>query len=335
MTAAKRIGRAWWLSLCLACALSSSASAQSKRDLDDYQRAVKQALHEYDLGNFAEAKAFFTQAHAISPNARTLRGLGMSSYELRTYVEAIGYFEQALTATERALTPQMRAEVAQLLTQARAFVTRVRVTLEPSSATLRLDTRPISTDDQGYVLLDPGTHELVAEAPDRETATRSIRTEGGEQLALTISLHATNVEPKVEAPSEAPQPVFAETAAPKPQEAPESSSIAPWILIGSGAAVNIAGDVMLGVMFSNKHFVEHAPAGSNYQQFRGATQSVFPLSVAGFVTASVGLAAVIAGVTWKLTEGSESQSHENESANESAGAKLEVGPGAVRVSGRF
>jgi hypothetical protein len=36
---------------------------------------------------------------------RTLRGLGMTSYEIRHYVEAIEYFQKALPSTERALTP--------------------------------------------------------------------------------------------------------------------------------------------------------------------------------------------------------------------------------------
>ncbi|HEX4355191.1 MAG TPA: hypothetical protein VHZ95_19805, partial [Polyangiales bacterium] len=175
--------------LCAALSVSNEVAAQGKRNDTDYQKAIQQALHEYDLGNFNEAKAFFTQAHAISPNARTLRGLGMSSYELRNYVEAIDYFEQSLGSNERPLTVQMRGEVSQLLKQARTFVTRLRITLEPGvAADLRIDTRPVSKDAQGEVLVDPGSHELVAEAPNYETTTRSIRTDGGEELTLTLSL---------------------------------------------------------------------------------------------------------------------------------------------------
>jgi hypothetical protein len=334
MTAMKRWGRATGAALCLVCALTSQLSAQSKRDVNEYQRTVKQALHEYDLGNFAEAKAFFTQAHAMSPNARTLRGLGMSSYELRTYVEAIGYFEQALSSTEHPLTPQMRDEVSQLLRQARTFVTKLKVTLEPSSAELRVDTRPVSRDDQGFVLLDPGVHELVAEAPARETATRSLRTEGGEELSLTISLR-TNTPSKAETTNDASEaggtntPVFQQ---PETQAAPvaatsSQSSLGPWILIGSGAAVAITGGVLLGVMASDKSKVEHAPVDSNYAAYKSAEQRVFPLSVIGFVAAGVGVAAVIGGVVWKVAA--------DGGTRETANARLEVLPGGVRLAGQF
>jgi hypothetical protein len=308
------------------CMITAPSAAQGKAKSSDYQRAVQQALHEYDLGNFNEAKAFFLQAHTISPNARTLRGLGMSSYELRTYVEAIDYFEQALNSTERPLTVAMRGEISQLLQQARTFVTRLRVNLEPATAELRIDTRPVTKNAQGVVLLDPGAHELVAEAPGYETATRSIRTDGGEELTLTIALH-DNTPPKAVAVAEAPAPVAAtQPAAPKPVA---GSSVGPWILIGSGAALTIAGGVMLGLMVKDKNYVENAPPGSTYNpDYQNAEQRVYPLSVAGFATTGVGIAAVIAGVVWKVVD----DGGRRESA---AAASVDVTPGGVRVRGSF
>jgi tetratricopeptide (TPR) repeat protein len=116
--------------------------ANALEDEPAYQRAVEQGLHEYQLGNFSEAKAFFARAHELSPNARTLRGLGMSAYELRDYVEAIAYFEQALDATERPLTPPMREEVVRLLGQARSFITRLTLSLRPSTTEVRVARAP-------------------------------------------------------------------------------------------------------------------------------------------------------------------------------------------------
>jgi hypothetical protein len=320
------MGRRLCSALCLAgvvCMFSAPAAAQSTQEPSDYQRAVQQALHEYDLGNFNEAKAFFVQAHAISPNARTLRGLGMSSYELRTYVEAIGYFEQALSSTERPLTVAMRGEISQLLQQARTFITRLRVDLEPATAELRIDTRPVTKNAQGVVLLDPGAHELAAEAPGHDTATRSVRTDGGEELTLTITLH----ESAAKAASEAPATVA--TTQPAAAKHASGSSVGPWILIGSGAALTIAGGVMLGLMVKNKNYVESAPPESTYSgDYQSADQSVYPLSVAGFVSAGVGLAAVIAGVVWKVSENG--GSHES-----AAAASFDVSPGGVRVRARF
>ena len=315
------------LALCAVGLFAGGARAQ-KKDPSDYQRLVQQGLHEYDLGNFNEAKAFFAQAHALSPSARTLRGLGMSSYELRNYVEAIGYFEQALNSAERPLTVQMRGEVGQLLKQARAFVTRLQVTLEPSSAELRVDTRPAIKDPQGYVLLDPGTHELVAEAPEHEALTRNLRTDGGEELKLTLSLRPLHEEPKAEAQREAaPPPAEMADSLGRPERQDSESSIGPWILIGSSAAVTIAGGVLIALMVKDKNAVENPSGDTTYAEVKGAHDRVFPLSVAGFSALGVGVAGLIVGIAWKI--GSSGESHHE------APVQVRLEPGGLRVHGTF
>jgi tetratricopeptide (TPR) repeat protein len=322
------MGRILLLAACVACSLAAPALAQSKRaDSADYQKLVQQALHEYELGNFSEAKSFFAQAHALSPNARTLRGLGMSAYELRNYVEAIGYFDQALNSPDRPLTVPMRGEVSQLLKQARGFVTRLRVKLEPASAELRIDTRPVSKDAAGFVMLDPGAHELVAEARDYEPATRTIRTDGGEELTVGITLHAAG-QAKDEAAVEAPAPLAA-TEPTKQAARQATSSVGPWILIGVSAAVTIAGGVLLALTVSDMNKVEKAPPGSAYVTggYKDAYDRVLPMSVAGFSALGVGVAGLVGGVVWKVasTGGPE----------ETAGAKLDLLPGEIRLHGRF
>jgi len=331
-------GRVLSLALCVVCSVAvhaSRASADSKSDVKsdikkgestEYQKLVQQALREYDLGNFSEAKAFFAQAHALSPNARTLRGLGMSAYELRNYVEAIGFFEQSIDSASRPLTVPMRAELSQLLKQARSFVTRLRVKLEPASAELRIDTRAAQKDAAGFVMLDPGSHELVAEAHDYEQTSRTIRTDGGEELTLTMTLRPLN-EPKAEAAAEAPAPVVAtEPITPAPRAA--ASSVGPWVLIGVSAAVAVAGGVLVGIALSNKASVENAPPGSSYAQYKTPYESVVPMSAAGFTAIGVGVAGVIGGIVWKV-----SSSGPPEEAAPSA--RLEFGPGHVSVLGRF
>src|SRR3954464_9628976 len=108
------------LGLCLV--FVSRAAADDSEGSQEYREYVRVALREYQAGNFNEAKAFFAQAHALSPSARTFRGLGMCSYELRNYVDAIEWFDQALSSTQRPLTESMRDEILGLLRQARTFV---------------------------------------------------------------------------------------------------------------------------------------------------------------------------------------------------------------------
>jgi tetratricopeptide (TPR) repeat protein len=322
-------------SIQMVCAMQVSAQAQGVES--EYQSVVQKGLHEYELGNFSEAKAFFLRAHTLSPNARTLRGLGMSSYELRNYVEAIDYFQKALDASERPLTAHMRGEVSQLLSQARSFVTRLTLTVQPANAQVHLDTREVSRDTDGNVLMDPGTHQLVVEAPDCESVTRAIRTDGNETLLLNISLRNTRESLPVEGQPIELEPDLA-PAVPQPS-APgtatetttaQSSSLAPWIVVGASSVVAIAGGVLLAIALSNKHDVENAKGsaeqGPRYEDYRSKESSVLPLSVAGITALSVGIAGVTAGMVWKIAGGR---------SDERASARLSITPFGVSARGRF
>lgn len=295
-----------WIGLAVVWLLVAQGSAAAE-DSAEYKQLVKQALHEFQLGNFSEAKSFFTQAHGISPNARTLRGLGMSSYELRAYVEAIDYFEAALASIERPLTNEMRTEVTRLLAQARAFITHVKLNLEPANAVVLVDTHPARRDSSGELLLDPGTHELSFEAHEYETTTRSIRADGNETLAFSIKLRPLRPAPVAaqETPFEAPLP-------PQPKAAPASAppaatSAGPWIVIGVSGAVVVAGGVLLALALNDKASVEHPKGngvdGPYYSDYYGANQRVLPLSAAGIAALCAGGVGMALGVIWKVSEG--------------------------------
>lgn len=327
-------GRVFRLLLNLAVctsALAPRAVAQTSQSAEpDYQTLVQKGLREYELGNFSEAKAFFQQAHQLSPNARTLRGLGMASYEMRRYVEAIDYFQRALASNERALTAAMRAEVAQLLRQARSFVTKLQLTVSPADAQVRLDTRDVARDEDGAILMDPGTHELVVEAPEHETVTRSIRSDGAEALTLAIHLRRSETSAEPAALELATAPPMAASAAQQPAALQASdNSLAPYVVIGVSAAVAVAGGVLLAVALSNKAAVEDpdptSDGGPRYADYRGKADSVLPLSAAGITALSLGVVGAAAGLTWKLMSNGE----------RGPAATLTVSPGALALRGRF
>jgi tetratricopeptide (TPR) repeat protein len=130
------------LAVALTFTSSQRAWAEPATQTANYEDTIRHAVEEYSLGHWTEARFFFARAHALNPNARTLRGLGLTCYESRNYVEAIGYFKQALLSTEQPLTDKMRADLTQLLSQSEQFVTRVIVTLDPSTAELEVDHVP-------------------------------------------------------------------------------------------------------------------------------------------------------------------------------------------------
>lgn len=179
-----RLARA---SLCAACLLCGLPSARAEGpEAPEYRALVSEALAEFDSGHFAEARALFLHAHALNPSARTLRGLGLSSFELREYRASIEYLEQALASQINPLQGELRTGTEQILRRAYAFVGRFTPRLEPSHARLRIDGVPLGSLPS--VLLDIGMHVVVAEAHGYMSETRNLQVMGGEDVVLMMSL---------------------------------------------------------------------------------------------------------------------------------------------------
>ena len=72
-----------------------AADSRNETSLSDsvedpaYRRLIKEGLAEYEARHFDEARSLFQRAHDLNPNARTHRGIGMASFELRDYVSAV------------------------------------------------------------------------------------------------------------------------------------------------------------------------------------------------------------------------------------------------------
>lgn len=218
---------------------------------------IQRALQEYELGNWAEAKLLFSDANALYPNARTLRGLGLTAYESRDYVAAIGFIEASLSNSTQPLSADMRGALSKLLAQARHFVARVQVALEPSSARLTIDEHPLRREPDGTILLDPGPHELLASATGYDSGSRRLNVEAGAQVRLELQLMrlpATGVS--LALPAGAPGP-SAPTAAVN-DSGPRSIDPGPWIVISGSGAAAIVGGVLLAVASSDLAKVENA-----------------------------------------------------------------------------
>lgn len=179
--------RTWVLGIALACA-SYSGSARAQTDEAAYREVITEAVQEFDAHRFEEARALFTRAHAISPNARTLRGIGMTSFEMRDYAEAYRALSAALVETARPLTPDQIVEARALLERTSGFLGVFRVEVVPAGATLLVDGHAAVTADDGRVLLGLGRHELVARATGYGDAQRAIDVRGGESETISVRL---------------------------------------------------------------------------------------------------------------------------------------------------
>jgi tetratricopeptide (TPR) repeat protein len=208
-----------------------------------YRALLEEAVSEYDARRFEEARALFRRAHDISPNARTLRGIGMASFELREYVEALRSLEGALADKRRPLTSTQRQQVEGLLERTRAFVGRFFVKLSPKDATLRIDSAPAMLESDGSLLLSFGRHSLTAEAAGSLPENREINVIGGERQELAFEL---SVDPNAASSRRAAGTVVGAPVAGPGTAGEGQSSAATWLF--GGAAVAAAGAI-IGFLF--------------------------------------------------------------------------------------
>jgi hypothetical protein len=187
------------------------ASREPSKDDGAYKDLIEQALTEFKLKNWPEARVLFRRAHELNPNARTLRGQGVVSFEMRDYQQAVQHLSQALVDARQPLTDAQRSECEGLLSRARTFVGSYTLHLTPGSAQVTLDGAPLLRDHDGLVLVPFGDHTLRATADQHQEATLRIQVQGGERSELNLSLLPLASSPVAMAPGVTPA---AETSVP-------------------------------------------------------------------------------------------------------------------------
>lgn len=165
----------------LLTALGSPAVAQED---DAYRRLVTEAVQEHAAGRFAEARALFRRAHERAPNARTLRGIGMTNFELREYAATIAVLEESLAETQRPLTDEQREGVRDLIARSDAFVARYTVTPADALASATVDGVAAVVSREGELLVNLGVHEIQVECEGCTDELRRVRVVGGERADL-------------------------------------------------------------------------------------------------------------------------------------------------------
>ncbi len=217
---------AWLLSLCLvlALALNGRALAQANNERA-YKELIEQALSEFKLKNWPEARVLFRQAHELSPNARTLRGIGLVSYEMRDYPQAVQQLSAALVDTRQPLNEAQRSECETLLARARTFVGSYRLSLTPAEAQVTLDGGALVRDQDGQLLVPFGEHVLRATADGYQDSTLRLRVQGGERSELNVTLQPATVA-QVASPSPVPHDDVPAEEPPTAAQSPAATSVA-------------------------------------------------------------------------------------------------------------
>ena len=222
--------------------VAASSRAQTADEPPEYRATIREALSEYHAKNFPEARALFAEAHRMLPNARTLRGLGMTAFELRSYRESIGFLQEALASQVKPLEGSLRADTERLLKRAERFVGRLRVSLTPSDARILVDGSPVDVRDGEPILLEIGSHNVEFQAEGHAPETRTIEIKGRESDNWTVALTPLPPPAPVATPREVAEQAPESTGS-APELAPPSEREHrplrknPWLWTGVGAAV--------------------------------------------------------------------------------------------------
>lgn len=321
--------------LWLSTMTSAAALAQDTTEAPaGYDRVIDQAVSEFGSSHWAEARALFLQGHAMFPNARTLRGIGMTSYELRDYPEAVRALDEALASTVRPLTDEQRTQVGELRERAAAFVGRYEVPGAPEGARLYVDGEHVTIDDAwpagpGHVLLGIGEHQVAIRLDDGRSSTARVVVRGHTEGALDIDLGPLQAHEAVET-TVSPPPSIAPPASYDVPPAPASSGVdaAPWVVLGVGLAVAIGGVALVVVGQTDIANIEHAAHGTPWSSLQ-STYDRAPIETGvGGTLLGVGLAAAVVGLVWGVAQLSANGARDNAVA-------FDVGLGSVSVRGRF
>jgi tetratricopeptide (TPR) repeat protein len=203
-----------------------------------YRKAIKEGLAEYDALRFEEARSLFRRAHSISPNARTFRGMGMTSFELRDYVSAVRNLSAALQDKRKPLSAEQRIQTRELLDRSRMFLDVCTLTVSPPKARVIIDGHAPEFEPDGTLLLGFGAHTLEARAPGMATRSLPINVRGGERRVLAVTLAPASVAGVGSANARVAQVV---TAAKPASTVSSNRSAAAWLWASGGTALLAAG----------------------------------------------------------------------------------------------
>ena len=187
----------WGLVACTGWLLGGSPVAHTRAQSDPqptqaspnvYDGFIEQALQSNEAGRFAEARTLFRRAHDLMPTARTLRTIGMCSFNLGDYVDAVANLESALTDPRKPLNDEQRRHVTDLIARSNQRVGRFRLLMTPSDAILTVDGRAPSLINQHELVLEIGRHELQLQSPGYRSYQSALMVDGGDRTSLELRL---------------------------------------------------------------------------------------------------------------------------------------------------
>jgi hypothetical protein len=171
---------------------ADKAPSPKQKEADRY---FKSGVALFKEAKYSEALAEFERAYEISPHPLVLYNIAGCHRELSQYAEAVKSYERFLREG-KGQVPAARLTTAQTeLDGILARIARVTVTITPDGATLGVDGAALRTLLEMPLILSPGEHKLIAQAPGRKDLERTVRVASGDELTVELTLDPVPVEP--------------------------------------------------------------------------------------------------------------------------------------------
>jgi tetratricopeptide (TPR) repeat protein len=195
-------------------AAKAQSSAQKSAEVSppsasaDYDKLLDRAVDAFEAQDYVRSRDLFEQAYAIRPNARVLRGLGISALHLEHFNVAKHELTEALRDQKQPLTANQRDGVKELLSWMQLNLGTLQLRLQPADAYITLDDEPI---EETELVLKPGEHRISARLDGFASQTREVEVGAGQTKTLDVTL-----QPSMPESTETPAVSAAEAAAAAP-----------------------------------------------------------------------------------------------------------------------
>jgi hypothetical protein len=310
---------------CALLALALSAAAATARADESYDGLIKDAIVEYNAGRWAEARLLFARAHAVTPSARTFRGMGIADYELGNYVQAAQALEAALESRVKPLSDAQRKSAEQVVARARQYIGVFRLHAPRDARSLTVDGQRVTRPSDDMLSFDPGRHVVTIETEDGRLLERELVVQAGARGELRLEPVARDEPaPARDATTPAVRPNRSEKDA-------ESALLWTWVGVGATGVFGAATVTFaLLTTHANDEFVQLRAGCAESSCDEGAKDDAKARGQSYQLLTNIGLgvtaAAAAASVVLFLIESD---------AGETKSPTIAIGPGSVALQGRF
>ena len=289
----------WALVVALGAAPALGADGAANAE---YRRAIDEAIAAFDGSDFARARAAFERAHALSPSARTYRGIGITAFRQGDFLAASSALRSALEDQRKPLTAEQRTEVTDLQTKAAERLGHVTIRVSPGTATVRLDGRVVEAGRE--IEVTTGKHVFRGDRAGYLPVERERDVGAGAPITVALELGLREAAPPARRDLAPAHP------APAPDEgaAPSKHGERLWTWVALGAAP-VLGAVSAGIWISglsDANSIKNCGGCSDEERALRSERAGLPAKETWTtITAVAAGAALAGGVVLYFVEGSD------------------------------